>query len=614
MSYEKFHVRINTLRQTGAILVSWITPYCTQNDCLELNKKYKNLEEIGQMLYQLLFSDKGCCAEQQFQSDRKEGKKIRLIIEIDTASNRREMLLSLPWELLHDGQSWLALDPDISVVRSEYRGSELTPTAPINEKIALPMRVLLAYAEPEYYDPVHFDINSFDAIEKSLAQLVGQLLHTTRLNNVKKPEFKQTVENDVHVIHFWGHGELEGKLSETDPIAGKLVVESDGRSPDMLYASEFASWLTGRTIKPKLVLFLSCHSGNPTDFGFSGVATALFRAGVEAVIAMQTTLSPVHANSFVEAFYRDLEQTSSIESAVQAGRKALIQRNDRSDWKEDIILGTHSNDSSGDLKYLHRVNVGDYPIDIPTWSVPTLFLRGEGRLQLDLPESPYRWPGDAKKMVYIEEGRFYMDKYPVTRREYRTFANKTGRSIPNWTQANQKELKTHLRKYLQEVTDPILENWDENLPATDITVGDALAYAEWAGKHLPTPEEWQQAALSGCPDKSWFYPWGKNLDERICNTQKPGSNLNQLWPVCLFDETCNSAGMCDVVGNAAEWARDENNNVYICGGSFKDWGEACHIQNKERIRNPNHKANTIGFRCAATLREWMTKKEYANDR
>lgn len=639
MSYEKFHVRINTLPKTGAILVRWIAPNCTPSDSLELKKKYKNLEEIGQTLYQLLFSDNKSCAEKKFQSAR--GKKICLIIEIDTASNRREMLLSLPWELLHDGQSWLALDPDISIVRSVFWGEESEAQI---DKIPPPMRVLFAYAEPQDANPVYFDKGGFDIAEESLTQMTGRLLCPTQLDHVKKPEFEQAVKEGVHIIHFLGHGALEGKPSkgnanETDWIGGKLYVESDGESSDVIYATEFASWIKSTDITPKLVLFLSCHSGNPTGFGFSGVATALFRAGVEAVIAMQTTLSPKHANSFVEAFYRNVEQTSSIASAVQAGRRALsnFQRSvdpatHKSVWIEDktdndsqpkqkessklqqggtqSILGVSSNEDSVDTKYLHRVNVGDYAIDIPTWSVPTLFLRGEGRLQLELPESPYTWPGDDKKMVYIEEGRFYMDKYPVTRREYRNFANKTGRPIPNWPQVNQEELKAHLRKYLQEVPNSILHNWDENLPATCITVIDALAYAEWAGKHLPTPEEWQQAALSGCPDKSWYYPWGNNLGERICNTQETGSN--QLWHVCLFNEPCNLAGVCDVVGNVAEWAKDADGKVYICGGSFKDWGENCRIQNNQLIVNPNHRHITIGFRCAATLREWMNKKESTN--
>lgn len=615
MSYEKFDVRINTLAglEGENILVSWLTPYCQPTGSPNLTEKYKSPEDLGRTLYQLLFSNNKSC-EEQLRSARNARKKIRLIIEIDTASNRREMLLSLPWELLHDGQSWLALDPDISVVRSVFWGTE--PTVSTN-KIKLPMSAIFAYAEPPDDNPVYFGGSGFDIAQKSLSQLTGQLLRLTQIDHVHKPQFEQVVKKGIHIIHFLGHGALEGKPSKDNPdetnwIGGKLYVESDGESSDVINATEFASWITSANIKPKLALFLSCHSGNPTSFGFSGVATAVFRAGVEAVIAMQTTLSPVHANSFVEAFYSDLEQTSSIESAVQAGRKALIQRNDRSDWKEDIILGTHSNDSSGDLKYLHRVNVGDYPIDIPTWSVPTLFLRGEGRLQLDLPESPYTWPGDDKQMAYIEEGRFYMDKYPVTRRQYRNFANKTGRPIPNWTQANQEELKTHLHKYLQNVPDSVRKSWDENLPATDITVGDALAYAEWAGKHLPTPEEWQQAALSGCPDKSWSYPWGNNIGEKICNTQETG--LNQLWPVCLFNETCNLAGVCDVVGNVAEWTKSTEGNVYICGGSFKDWGEDCSIQKKTPITNPNRKANTIGFRCAATLREWMNKEESINDR
>ena len=166
-------------------------------------------------------------------------------------------------------------------------------------------------------------------------------------------------------------------------------------------------------------------------------------------------------------------------------------------------------------------------------------------------------------------------------------------------------LENLLTKYFN-ITDAIKKSWDPNLPATHITVEDALAYTVWAGKHLPTPEEWQQAALSGCSDKSMLYPWGNNLTERVCNTRE--GRYHQLWPVILSGErfdSCSAAGVCDVVGNASEWTQGEDGQTYVCGGSFKDYGEKCTVQTRRLISNLYLSGDGIGFRCAATLTEWM---------
>jgi len=103
----------------------------------------------------------------------------------------------------------------------------------------------------------------------------------------------------------------------------------------------------------------------------------------------------------------------------------------------------------------------------------------------------------------------------------------------------------------------------ERYPVVQIAYEDAVAYAKWAGKRLPTEAEWEFAARGGLTGK--LYAWG---DEFRPNA-KPMANTYQgkfpvkdtgedgfagLAPVASF--TPNGYGLYDVAGNAWEWVSD----------------------------------------------------------
>jgi hypothetical protein len=260
---------------------------------------------------------------------QKENLRVRLRLPPELAAT--------PWEYLYldrvgatDGLAgFLALDPRISIVRHEEMP---IPAAALH--VSGHITVLAALASPP--PSVSFDALDLDREERDLQQALSEQsgIQLTVLKNATLNEVQKALPK-ARVFHFAGHGMFHpesGSMPGTVTGAGGLALD-DG----VIDAETLGLHLRGNQVQ--LVVLGGCETGRRAGaYVWGGIAPALVRFELPAVVANQYSILDKCAIAFSRQFYCALAAGLPIERAVSDGRIAAFRVDQKGrDWGVPVL-------------------------------------------------------------------------------------------------------------------------------------------------------------------------------------------------------------------------------------------------------------------------------------
>jgi iron(II)-dependent oxidoreductase len=222
----------------------------------------------------------------------------------------------------------------------------------------------------------------------------------------------------------------------------------------------------------------------------------------------------------------------------------------------------------------------------------------------------------------VEVPAFYLDRCAVTNRQFQRFVRAGGyENLEIWP----REVWPGLMRFTDRSGQPGPRDWENGRypsglgdhPVVGVCWYEALAFARWVGKRLPSAVEWQKAGgwpeqLSGGAINR--YPWGNVFDPGRANLWASG--VGHTVPVREFAKGATLNGIYQMTGNVWEWLDDPLHTIpsqpgerletdrplrRIVGGAFDTYfaNEAtCHFLTGQPELD---RRGNIGFRCAVSI-------------
>jgi len=274
-----------------------------------------NPQVDGERLFEILFADQPL--RDAWTKVLGQYPKRRIHLRLDTTAPE---LHALPWELLHDGNTFLAAHANTPF--SRYLPLAIATGDLITER---PIRVLVAIANPADLDVYNLASLAIDTERANLSAAFAGLEQHFELEFLEPPITLNHLADALrrcHILHFVGHGVFSQRQQQAT-----LYLQDEAGNTQVVTESELTNMLRRQSQAdlPQLVVLATCQSATRSTLdAFAGLGPRLVQSGVPAVVAMQEVVAIETARAFTHAFYATLTECGLVDVALNAARSQLL--------------------------------------------------------------------------------------------------------------------------------------------------------------------------------------------------------------------------------------------------------------------------------------------------
>ena len=307
-------------QQLSWYLEQYANQYSSDIDDESAKRIESQLPELGKALFNKVFAKKS--AHRLYKKFRQQKDDNKII----TITANHPIILSLPWELLHDSKGKNFLTAEKIVIQRRISCENPTRVNPQQK-----LHVLFIISRPTNIDFADPRLNSkaaLDALQKISQKITVEFLQPATLQKLQE-RLQNNQLPHIDIIHFDGYSTFEENNNlEADPefLPAYLLFEQENGTTHKVATTSFAKVLTQQHVS---LVILSAAANKISDM--NSVATNLISAGVPFVLSMNYSLLQPAAQKVFKVFYTGLVHGYKVGDAVNNARSALYQEPDRRD-------------------------------------------------------------------------------------------------------------------------------------------------------------------------------------------------------------------------------------------------------------------------------------------
>ena len=283
------------------------------------------LRDFGGRLYQAVFSGPARdCLDHSRDEAESANAGLRIRLRLPPA------LANISWECLYDADDYGFIGR--SRMTALVRYLEL-PKPPRPFPISLPLRVLAMISAPSDI-PWLSGAEEWGRLNRGLEDLAHSgTVHLSRLESGTLLALQRSLrQQDYHVLHFIGHGGYDG-----DARDDALAMEDAQGTTRLVTGRVLGEMLRDHRSLRLVVLNASEDAGTARDGRFGGVAQALLRQGISAVVAMGFPVSDQAAAVFSQSFYQAVADGLPVDVATSEARMAMFAAGSEVEWTAPML-------------------------------------------------------------------------------------------------------------------------------------------------------------------------------------------------------------------------------------------------------------------------------------